>query len=77
MTDDPSAKARRYWGHGVLQRQCAHIRRTSEGQPDVDYVDGQPVGLALCGCLLIADITPDAAGVIHCSVCLEISSAAS
>lgn len=61
-----------FWGRGVLGPKCAHVRETLDGQPLAENLDGELVGFALCGCLLIADINPDAEGVTRCSACVEL-----
>jgi hypothetical protein len=61
-----------FWGRGVLGPKCAHVRETLDGRPLAENVDGELVGFALCGCLVIADIDPDADRVTRCSACAEL-----
>ncbi|ALG07900.1 hypothetical protein AOZ06_14120 [Kibdelosporangium phytohabitans] len=56
-----------FWGHGVVQPDCAHVRETLAGRP--------VAGFAICGCLLVGDISDDevaAGGYRLCSRCLEL-----
>ncbi|MFC5100537.1 hypothetical protein [Kibdelosporangium philippinense] len=65
-----------FWGRGIVEPNCAHVRETRAGQPVADQAeDGSVVGFAICGCLLIADVTDEnvASGACRrCSRCMEL-----
>jgi hypothetical protein len=67
-----------FWGRGIIERGCAHVRETRGGQPVVDVAeDGALIGFAICGCLLIADVPESeitSGAFRRCSRCLELLS---
>lgn len=62
------------WGRSVLEPTRGHVREMHEGQPVTHEVGGAVVGMALCGALLIDDLTPEvvAGEFDQCSICLEL-----
>ncbi|MBP2331010.1 hypothetical protein JOF56_011395 [Kibdelosporangium banguiense] len=67
MTFEPPDGVPVFWGHGIVEPDRAHVRETQAGQP--------VGGFAICGCLLVADVTDDdvASGACRlCSRCLEL-----
>lgn len=62
------------WGRSILEPTRGHIRETHRGQPVTHDVDGAVVGMAICGALLVDDLTPEVAAgeFAKCSVCLEL-----
>jgi hypothetical protein len=63
-----------FWGRAIIEPNRAHVRQTLGGQPVTDLAeDGSVTGYALCGCLLIADISASAlARFDRCSMCLTL-----
>ncbi|MCE7009958.1 hypothetical protein LWC34_45205 [Kibdelosporangium philippinense] len=76
MTTDLPSDIPLFWGRGIIEPNCAHVRETRTGQPVTDLAeDGSIMGFAICGCLLIADVTDEqvTSGVHRrCSRCMEL-----
>ena len=60
------------WGHSYLEPTRGHARATENGSIAVSVVDGAPVGPAVCGVWLVADLPDPRSGtdVSACSMCL-------
>ena len=76
MTADRPGDIPVFWGHGIIEPDRAHVRETRAGQPVADRAeDGAVMGFAICGCLLIADITDEqvtSGAYRQCFRCLEL-----
>jgi hypothetical protein len=62
------------WGHSVLEPLRGHVREMEHGQPVTHQVGDAVVGMALCGALLIDDLTSEAMvdEFEKCSACLNL-----